>query len=50
MFCPKGGKKEKYHDSQMKFVYIVVHYLDHVAKVIVSYWVSLFKAWEMIVS
>lgn len=48
MFCPKGGEK-KYRDSQIKFVYIVVHYLDHVAKVIVSYWVNLFKPWERIV-
>ena len=30
MFCPKGGKKEENCDSQIKFVYIVVHYLDHV--------------------
>ena len=32
MFCPKEEKKEKKNrDSQIKFVYIVVLYLDHVA-------------------
>ena len=30
MFCPKEEKKEKNRDSQIKFVYIVVHYLNHV--------------------
>ena len=30
MFCPKEEKKEKNRDSQINFVYTVVHYLDHV--------------------